>query len=475
MKLYIVEQPTYNSERIDLLPSYEPDNFYIDMVDFCIAHKLHVDPLNYSDSGFIVFLHGSNDEGAALNPPSALGAVPSWERGYQFVTFIATRVCQAGGRVVFYSGGTPKCNVQSFRDYLSSAGFDEGHHFAIIELASIYKDHPDLAKSISISKDWRVDQLDRRTIAASPAIVALNILLQGYLAVWAPQKVFEGEPAKVKYAAKVNIANFRCFTSKNDLYLFFPEPGHKHEGFWFDPLSEDYRTTFETLAGKSLRWSAASYNEKAWDLIRNGRSLGEGKRPSDSKVAKVFECAYSEFKALEHGLSCEIELEKIRAALNHDMVMNSFLNTLTCGSSDSDWFVRTPLIIEVWNSLKGAENIEDLEQKKDTVKRSLENWPSVLLALKDFFKNVPKNWGYLGTALFDDEQKKFFEGNESYTVIIDRFVQDFYDIGQKSDDKERELRLREFLTAADKICKKLSEMRLGEGGRFKEYFKKGCA
>lgn len=177
---------------------------------------------------------------------------------------------------------------------------------------------------------------------------------------------------------------------------------------------------------------------------------------------------------LERVMSYQ-DLDRIRRVLNHDKIMNAFLNKIGSIRSDLDLMERSEFILKIWREIRGGcTEEEDLKHVKVSVQQGLNNWPNVLSELRNFFETVPQKCGYRGTERFEQARRDFFEGDNSKTAVITQFVNQFYEIPKTKSEEKWGKCLKEFWEAANAIHKTLSEMRPGmeDDALFGEYFEK---
>ena len=165
--------------------------------------------------------------------------------------------------------------------------------------------------------------------------------------------------------------------------------------------------------------------------------------------------------------------------LNHNFIKNDFLNAIGTVRTDLPLEMRSMDIFTVWAHQEGEKpEVDNLEDKINSVQSALDNWPNVFSAIKNFFNNEHERFGFKGTKKFHETSELILgSGTESSkkspTGIISQFVKDFKSLASADEDISTK-RLEQFWEAADQLHLILTDMRYTRQGEnnFGEYFRK---
>lgn len=510
--IYIVEDPYYGDTRLGHLPECPQANVYNtakprgDLEVFFKDLKLDQNTGKTRRLPLVLsFLHVNNQEAKFAVP---LAGATQWPDGATWLGYVALRVCLTGGRVALFSGGGEEGEeLSGVTALLQSEGFSKGWHFDFFALDDIDKDHPDLS-GIADPDVWRIDVLKKTRMSKSAfqalnALSALDILLQGYLAIWKPQSVFgkdheafkaqyhvlEGEQQRsaeeqTRYVAPLDDPRqrlFRPFDTESKPQEVEGDPeGPEHEGwYWFDECLLDVaETSWEELVGTGSALKDKTALAEVWRILR-GTCLGksDGKRVQDSSVYRdqrdfddLFERTHNEYVSLfeqAQKKNGECAFESFRNNVNHNDIKNEFLYVI--GESQySDIEKRSCNIEAAWALARGETvKADNLEHKLKNVHMAREHWQEALPKVRDLFGSRLEESGFSLTEKGMKLKDELLGREDSVTGVVTRFVDDFDRIG-KLPEAERKTWLERFWKAADRLHNALSEMaqRNDQGGPF---------
>lgn len=156
-----------------------------DVIGFCEDSGIHLN--SESQSPIVLIAHANNPEMGKKVEKVPLGSEMT------FLDFIATKVCEYGGRVVVFSEGSIREERKSsILKIMEKNEYEEGRHFYLLEGANLRRsiDWSLLSKKDILASDWRIEesilwQHDRLL----QNVHAMCILCQGYLAICSVDKI----------------------------------------------------------------------------------------------------------------------------------------------------------------------------------------------------------------------------------------------------------------------------------------------
>jgi hypothetical protein len=315
-------------------------------------------------------------------------------------------------------------------------------------------------------------------------LFALDILLQGYLAINNPEKFFAEELQKTgkdaarflkdnnilqgeqqQKEARARIASDRLFRNKADNGVYGKEKSGNQpqvDGyFWFDECLPDIAKSWnETGFGNGL-----GNVENIWTLIYNAKTGKPDTLPDN--ITEIIADAHKECAELfiENDKKKRLTaLNSLRITLNHNRVKNNFVNKLANADQSLPLNRRTENIISAWEIIRNpevAKKSDTMRARRITVDDGLKDWPVIEQEIRVFFNNAVAGAGLIytdkGTAL-----KNKITGAKGCLEHISSFVQDFAAIAAE-DETVRNDRLKQFLQSVDLLHDGLSSMRYTEG------------
>lgn len=452
MEVIVVEGKEWKESRL----SNFPDNieaFSYDLGDISERALLcYNDPPVKSFNNAIVFLHSGNPEKRLL----VLESHPlsfekhTGKKGTDLITYLALAVCKSGGRVVIFSGGNPKAGMEKFVEILDESQFQEGLHYEFVKIDEIKKEDQIFDES-TIPNNWKINTINKAAYPISKELLFIyslfpfDLFLQVYL--------FVSHPEKYILSNKLSAEHL-----KSNYFKINRESFTKDWRNIAKPVAE--KLNIEKLL-KLFDVSEANTTKQETKNITNVLNiLSQEKNELNNNLDELIEQAHKEFTHLVKKKALR-KLERLRSLLNHNKIKNDFLNLIGSARMDLSIEERSTDILLVWSnqSVPNSEQGPQLQAKIDTVRKGLSNWQNSFRALKDFFETKPAEFGLSMTLKGQQVKKAFFEGEKSYTAIIDRFVNSFDDLVDQTKNEQLK-KLENFWAAADKIHETLSKMTL---------------
>lgn len=340
------------------------------------------------------------------------------------------------------------------------------------------------AESLTTSGDAKADQ---DGIRLPPVLLALDILIQGYLAIARPEIVFDAraEDAATRslgvlkgpalQAAARRLAPARLFSSRDPV----DAAQATEQACWFAPCVPDaQRLSFDELVASLPAAASCVSLRVVWALLRDG-SPGDQTRSQDDYTL-LFEQVYWELRAMMTGdvpANLKERLNQQRTILSHNRLRNDFIEQVGTRRSDLTTIERSRKILKVWNP---AAPDEDQEAHEQAVYLGLRNWSDVCRALHQFFYVSPSRYGFSVTQRFLDARRRVLGSPESSSTddpaectlvdVVTSFARRFDSLKGASTEVQHS-ELDQFWKALDEIAQTLVEMRPGsDGGGFDAYF-----
>jgi len=183
--IYIVDDPEY--DRLKDYPRCAINSVYAtsgrNLYTLCNVLELCSKPQTQIHAiAFIHFSNHENEDQKNINSTDAFDkAAVDWMPSVPLLAYVSRKICQAGGRIVIFSGGgaVPWSNplMKKVEEELRVHGFQTGWHCTSISLGEIPKAHEAYGFSV-LPREWRVDAL---LYPPSYNLVAMLILCQGML------------------------------------------------------------------------------------------------------------------------------------------------------------------------------------------------------------------------------------------------------------------------------------------------------
>lgn len=308
-------------------------------------------------------------------------------------------------------------------------------------------------------------------------LIALDILLQGYLMVWSPTCF--GDDLLSSAQSNINTDKGRKetrYSNPEAQHLFrcgikHPwntavdnpcpvEPDHKGY-FWFDACLPDVELgSWEDLF-YDFNTSQVANLKQLWSIIRalslenNAANTQLRRYGSQAEITALIQKAHQEFVELMNltiYLEATKSFEHERALLNHNLVENEFLKPFGFKSEgESESRTRADA---AWNTnaLPDEDESPELFNKIKCVKDALTAWPKIKGAILSFLERGPAEnqiqWTQKGIEL------KITITN--HVNKMDVFVTDFYSI----EENQREGRFKQFYTNANKLKEGIRDLKL---------------
>jgi len=328
-------------------------------------------------------------------------------------------------------------------------------------------------------------------------LAALDILLQGYLAIWEPEAVFGNKHQefmrehqilatddlrnaaeyKTQFLFDLNDPSQRLFRPGADSPFDAAEDiddeptGPSQRGwYWFDECLPDVAAnSWGDLVSDcpELRDGAL---QRVWEILcgvclgpeRDDDLLTDLAAEDQSSLTELFAKAHQEYTALFEAAekkSLDDDYEEFRNRLNHNLIKNEFLHVLGL-SQLSDVEVRSRKIEAVWAHLRGEETDDpELQDKKNNMQSARKVWRTIEPLLQELFGPKLEECGLTLTPKGRQLKKELIDDVTGVVSTVSSFVDDFEKIGGLPQE-ERIERLRDFWTAADRLHEALSAMAL---------------
>lgn len=361
------------------------------------------------------------------------------------------------------------------------------------EALAEWEKHAEMARRIGgIPPAFPVETLQRQQRRAEllQPFNALDVLLQGYLAVWRPQALFadvyqelQSTLALYRDVARMRAAQEKtAFRSSEDQRLFSPDPvtmdqtDNDANVYWFATILPDITSyTYSELAERFPPLHMCIHLKDIYEILR-GECLGmkDGRRLfpdykewSQDNITDLVLRAHQEFVGLFNKNIRSADwvdsdnasvVEKKRQQLRHDFFKNAFMEALGFLRNDLSIEERGRKILTYWgHTIDIVDERDDTEamEQIEPVNMGLSQWEHVSELLHAFWYEVPGQYGFRLTEDGFATRTLLFDGP---IREIDHFVTNFLELGHGTQE-QRFKRITKFFEAADLLHEELKKMR----------------
>jgi hypothetical protein len=255
--------------------------------------------------------------------------------------------------------------------------------------------------------------------------------------------------------------------------------------YWFD-------YAVENIAGKSfgsLKQDIPELNqcpnlETVYNIIwgeclnkAGGLSLNEAcKGWMQVDYTNLFRKAHQEYLNLCEKHSCMDKLDNFRENLNHNELVNDFLDVIGNSRQDKSFEDKYQRMLDLWKYIKKGEKDfvgeegrilkeKELAALKDRMEKGLNRWWELEQEINAFFTHSPGKYHFQGTPKLQEAREKV----KGWCEVMGNTVRRFLDIHElPEDEKAMKAELTCFWEAALKLKEILNEMKISR--QFDSYF-----
>ncbi len=386
-------------------------------------------------------------------------------------------------RFIFFSGGTTsyknKINSYSYQNLFEdlSNTLQKEKHWIPLSISQVESSLDwDKIKIGSINNETFIkDFIKESKEKLNFLIVALDMLIQGYLAIQAPKYLFGGESnieveaqkvikennlfANGKEVAEKRTAFDKIVNSKNNLED--PEP------YWFDVLREEVEkiNTIDLKIKYNLKKDSSIL--LLWKILRGDCSdKGDGvkKIPKDQESwTKLVLSVHKECHniMIEQKKSLIEEFENKRSLLNHDLVKNAFLLKMGELNKNLDLKTRSMFIYDYLKHISNEKVIVDevFQARYESVVSATKRWPEVKSKVESFLLNDINEFEFEPTAEFENLRNQLIGIDDCIVNRIDMFINNIKSYVHLTDD-ELNKNLFDFWKNADDLHQLISALHM---------------
>lgn len=467
MRLLYFDTSTYhNTIWKDINNNFEPLNQEIVKKIFCVRPGKSIINNYLEDKALFIIHTGEDFFSSNLNKNNF---IHGWKNIYEALNEANKQKI----KIVFVSGGSLRISKD---EVLENDAF-KLFYFYPRPIKKEEQTKNDLKRMIKVWEESGDIIFFEEKTEQDVLIAAIIILIQGYLAVQAPECVFGGDSNSRDEANKFIEENNLFSESKKRAdaeartsFDSLVRPSDKitdSKLYWFDVLNEEVgKLTSETFNAE-YQLKSESKLLHLWKIFR-GHWLGLEEKVNEIPTNQdewtiLLLSVHNECKEiLNNGKKKSLieEYEKRRSSLNHDLVKNKFLLKLGELSEGLNTKERSAFLYDYFKYLSGRNNDDTVVKARyETVKEALKNWTEVKSRLESFLLKEIDEFEIEPTDDYKMILNEIALNPDSILKIIDTFISKMKSL-PNFDLHTINVMLDEFWNNAELLHQKLSMLQM---------------